>query len=133
MEKPLIKIELVGLLPAFYRACTKCQPMDYLVLGGVDYLSEQVADYPPEVLEEQNRLYGIYRRLTRDFSTAVFPVPVDLLSPRGAWLSLRHRLGNGAAVVINGKRALRADLPYETIRQAIEEERKRLAAETEAR
>ncbi len=128
MEKPPIKIELVGLLPAFYRTCTMCQPVDYLLFRGVNYISEQLADYPPAVLEEQKKLYRIYQRLARDFSGAVVPVPVDLLSARGAWLSLRHGLIQGPAVIVNGKRALSADVPYERIRRAIDEERTKLAA-----
>lgn len=129
MEREPIKVELVGLLPAFYRVCTKCQPMDYLLLGGANYLSEQVAGYPPEILEEQKRLYDLYERLIHDFSSAVVPIPVDLLSLRGLWLSLRCKLGKEAAVVIRGKRALRADLPYDVIRQAIKEESNQLVAE----
>jgi hypothetical protein len=37
-------------------------------------------------------------------------------------LSLRHKLGKKAAVVIGGKRVLRADCSYESIRQAIDQE-----------
>ncbi len=119
-----IKVELVGLLPAFYKACTKCQPIDYLVLGRTSYLSEQAADYPPEILEEQNKLYDLYKRLIQDFSNAVVCVPVDLLSARGLWLSVRHELHGGPAVVIAGKRALPADSPYEVIKQIVNKERR---------
>ncbi len=129
MENDPVKVELVGLLPAFYRVCTKCQPVDYLLLGGANYLSEQMADYPPEILEEQQKLYELYQRLTHDFAGAVVPVPVDLLSLRGLWLSLRYKLGKRAAVVISGKRALSADLPYEMIREAIKAESNYLGAE----
>lgn len=122
MENLPVRVELVALLPAFYRVCTKCQPIDYLLLGGANYLSEQVADYPPEVLEEQEKLHDLYEHLVRDFSGAVLPIPVDLLSLRGLWLSIRYRVGKGPAVVIGGKRVLRADLPYDVIRQTIKEE-----------
>jgi hypothetical protein len=123
MGNDRVKVELVGLLPEFYRICTKCQPVDYLLLGGTDYISEQMADYPPEVLEEQKKLFDLYQRLTHDFAGAVVPVPVNLLSLRGLWLSLRYKLGKRGAVVIGGKRVLTADLPYEVIREAIKEER----------
>ena len=122
MKDSTIRVELVGLLPAFYRVCTKCQPMDYLLLGGAKYLSEQVTDYPPEVLEEQEKLYGLYKRLIEDFSGAVLPIPVDLLSLRGLWLSIRYKLGKGAVVVINGRRVFSAGMPYEAIKAAVEKE-----------
>ncbi len=129
MKKSPIKVELVGLLPVFYTVCMKCRPIDYLALGGSEYLSEQLADYPPEVLEEQKKLYELYQRLTHDFGSAVIPIAVNLLSPRGLWLSLRFNLGKRATAVINGKRALSADLPYEMIREAIKAESSRPGAE----
>ncbi len=112
MANNLVRVELVGLLPEFYRVCTKCQPVDYLLLGGTDYIAKQMAEYPPEVLEEQRKLFYLYERLTHDFAGAVVPVPVNLLSLRGLWLSLWYRVGRKGAVVISGKRVLDADLPY---------------------
>ncbi len=129
MKDAPVKVELVGLLPGFYRVCTKCQPVDYLLLGGAKYLSEQVADYPPDVLEEQKKLHDLYQHLIQDFSDSVFVIPVDLLSLRGLWLSIRYKVGKAPAVVIGGTRALRANLPYDVIRQAIKEESNQLVAE----
>jgi hypothetical protein len=83
MERNPVTVELVGLLPAFYRVCTKCQLVDYLSFGEADYLSEQLADYPWEVLDEQKKLYDLYQTLVCDFSGFVKAIPVDLLSPRG--------------------------------------------------
>lgn len=122
MKNVSIRVELIGLMPEVYKVCTKCQPMDYLSLAGVDYLAEQVADYPQEILKEQKRLLELYDRLAKDFSSAVLLVPVGLISVRGLWLSIRHRLRNRPAVIIGGRRALPGDLPYENIRLAIEEE-----------
>ena len=122
MQTGSLKVELVGLLPAAYRLCTKCQPVDYLSLEGADYVFQQLTDYPPEVLQEQERLYELYHNLAHDFSGAVKLIAVNLLSPRGLWLSLRHKLGKKGAVVIGSKRVLHADCSYETIRQAIDHE-----------
>lgn len=120
MKGAPLKIEIVGRLPVFYRACTKCQPLDYLQLSGADYISKQLAGYPPEVVAEQNRIYDLYERLVRDFSGAALLVPIELLSPRGLWLSFRYRLGKEPAVVIGGKRVLSADRPYEEIKRTVE-------------
>jgi hypothetical protein len=122
MRNVPIKVELIGLLPEVYRVCVKCQPMDYLSLGGVDYVSEQLAGYPEEIRVEQKKLLDLYHRLQRDFPGAVLPVPIGLMSPRGLWLSLRHRFGNGPKLLIGGTRVLSADRPYEEIKRTIEEE-----------
>jgi hypothetical protein len=118
MVKNPIKVEFVGLLPVLYEFCSKCAIMDPLKVARLDYLSEQWAGYPPEVLQEQARLSELCQRLTQDF-----PVPVGFMSARGLWLSLKHRLGRGPAVVIDGKRVLSGELSYEAIKVAIEEER----------
>lgn len=122
MKTAPMRVDLVGLLPEVYRVCTKCQPIDYLGLAGIDYLSEQVAEYPEEIREEQKKLLRLYHCLQRDFSGAVEPVAISLMSFRGLWLSLRHRFGNGPKLVIGGKRVLSADRPYEEIKRTIEEE-----------
>lgn len=117
-----IRVELIGLIPEVYKVCTKCQPIDYLDFTGIDYVSEQVAGYPEEVRAEQEKLLNLYCWLRRDFSGAVVPVPIGLMSFRGLWLSLRHRFGNGPKIVIGGKQVLSAEQPYEEIKRRIEQE-----------
>jgi len=120
-SKPL-RVELIGLLPALYRVCTTCQPVDYLSLSGVDYIAEQLAGYPPDVVEEQKKLYELYDRLGKDFGESVATVPVTLMSLRGLWLSLRHNLKRGPAVIIHGQRIVREDLSYDAIKEIVKEE-----------
>jgi hypothetical protein len=117
-----IKVELVGLLPEFYRLCTKCQPMDYLGAAGVDYIGDQMSDYPEPILTEQKKLADLYYRLSEDFGNRVRLVPVELTSLRGVWLSLRHRLKNAPSLVIEGKRIVHGQLAYEEIKRAVQEE-----------
>jgi hypothetical protein len=122
MARDQVTVELLGLLPEVYRLCTKCQPIDYLGAAGVDYISDQMADYPEAILTEQKKLADLYYRLREDFGSSVRLVPVELTSFRGMWLSLRHGLKNAPSLVIGRKRIVQAQFVYEEIRRAIQEE-----------
>jgi len=122
MKDRRLEVELVGLFPEFYTWCAKCQVFDYLKIARLDYVSEQVSGYPKEVLRQQEKLKEIYAGLVKDFGSSVRPIFVGLLSFRGLWLSLRYRLFRGLSVIIDGRRVLSGDLPYEAIRSAVEEE-----------
>jgi hypothetical protein len=88
----------------------------------VDYINDQLADYPQAILGEQKKLADLYHRLREDFGSRVRLVPVELTSFRGMWLSLRHGLKNAPSLVIEGKRIVQGQLVYEEIRRAIQEE-----------
>jgi|SRR5918996_4621577 hypothetical protein len=122
MSERLISIELVGLLPEVYKVCTKCQPLDYLGLARLNYLDEQLAAYPEEILAEQKRLLDLYRRMAEDFAGRVRLAPVALMSFRGLWLSMRHGLKNTPSLVIGGRRILHGQVPYNEIKRVIEGE-----------
>src|SRR5918995_3059331 len=110
MANAPITVELIGLLPEVYRLCTKCQPMDYLGAAGVDYINDQLADYPQAILGEQKKLADLYHRLREDFGSRVRLVPVELTSFRGMWLSLRHGLKNAPSLVIGGQRVVQGEM-----------------------
>lgn len=120
-HKQPLKVELVGLSLVFYSCCAKCQILDYFKLAGIDYVSDQISHYPKELLMQQRKLGEVYARLLEDFGGRVVPVAVGLVSLRGLRLSLKHKAGKGFSIVIDGKRVLAGDLPYETIKCAIEE------------
>ena len=122
-----VTVELVGLLPEVYKLCTKCQPLDYLEFAGVNYLDEQVAAYPEPVLAEQKMLLDLYNRLKKDFADRVRLIPVGLMSFRGIWLSISHGLKNAPFVVIEGKRIVHGQIPYEEIKRIVQEELKKSA------
>lgn len=122
MSQSVITVELVGLLPEVYRLCTKCQPMDYLGAAGVDYIGEQLADYPEPILTEQKKLADLYYRLREDFGDHVRLVPVELTSLRGMWLSLRHGLKNAPSLVIGGQQVVQGEIQYGEIKRTIQEE-----------
>jgi hypothetical protein len=127
MSERLISIELVGLLPEVYKLCTKCQPLDYLRLAGVNYLDEQLAAYPQPVLAEQKMLFDLYNRLKKDFGGRVRLILVGLMSFRGMWLSISCGLKNAPFVVIEGKRIVQGQSHYEEIKRIVQEELKKSA------
>ncbi|MDI3297964.1 MAG: hypothetical protein QJR08_02225 [Bacillota bacterium] len=106
-----IRVEIVGLLPEFFNMCAACQGMDFLRIASLDYPRDQLREYPPEVVEEQQRAVDVVNALVGEFGPAVEPVSVDVYSPQGLWLSLRHRLGRGPALVVAGRRVVRELTP----------------------
>lgn len=102
-----IRVEIVGLLPEFFNMCAACQGMDVLQVARLDYARDQLGDYPPEVAEEQQRAVEVVHALVTEFGPAVEPVTVDAYSPQGLWLTLRHRIGRGPALIVAGRHVVR--------------------------
>lgn len=112
-----LKVELVGLFPDFYRLCPR--GCDWMKGGGLDISADQLRDYPPAVQEAGQRLQEIYHGLMRDFHDEVVPVSVGLLSARGFWLSLRHRLDSGQVYVVIGEQVIPVTDGYATVQAAV--------------
>ena len=119
MKQP-VRVEFVGLLPEVLRTCMA----HYCVPGQVGKLDveAQLRDYPSEIQALHHQAVALCEQLLQDFGDQIAPQSVMLTSGRGLWLSLRHRLRNGLSLVINGKRTLPADVAYEVIKAAIQEE-----------
>ncbi len=122
MQTPRVKVEFVGLLPTFFNFCAPCYTEDYVGACGIDYAAEQLKEYPPQTQEIHLRAYQLFVSLLRDFGTQVRPLAVGSISPRGLWLTIKHRLGSDLSLVVNGRRAVKGDADYEVIKKAIEEE-----------
>ncbi len=117
-----MKIEFVGLLPTFFNLCAPCCTKDYVGACGIDYAAEQLEEYPPQTQEIHLRAYQLFVKLLRDFGTRVRPLAVGSMSPRGLWLTVKHRLGNDLNLVVNDRRIIKGNADYEVIKKAIEEE-----------
>lgn len=114
-----LKVELVGLFPDFYRLCPR--GCDWMQGGGLDIAEDQLRDYPPPVQEAGRRLQEIYNGLMRDFYDRIMPVSVGLMSARGLWLTLRHRLDSSQVYVVVGRRAIPATSGYTAVQAAVRE------------
>lgn len=111
-----VKVELVGMLPELFKMCPKGSEVCSL-----EPAEDQMRDYPPEVQAVQAQAVEVYNRLLADFSGFAVPSSVGYMSPRGFWLSLRHRLGQDLTVVVDGKRAVPLKQGYEAVRAAVAE------------
>jgi len=45
---------------------------------------------------------------------------VGLDSPRGVWLGIRHKVGKGFAVIVDGNEVFRNSDEYESVKQAVD-------------
>ena len=82
--------------------------------------SEELRETPAVLLENANRAHEFAERLFRDFGDRIGIEVVGLDSPRGIWLALRHRVGRGFAVVVDGRDVVRDPLHFEETRAAVE-------------
>src|SRR5207249_3318573 len=68
---------------------------------------EEWHETPAFVRENADRAHRIAEDLFRDFGDRVRIEVVGLDSPRGVWLGLRHRVGKGFAVIVDGRDVFR--------------------------
>lgn len=122
MQTPQVKVEFVGLLPTFFNLCAPCCTRDYVAACGIDYTAEQLKEYPPQTQEIHLRAYQLFVNLLRDFGTQVKPLAVGSISPRGLWLTIKHRLGSDLNLIVNSRRVVKGYADYQVIKKAIEEE-----------
>lgn len=54
-----------------------------------------------------------------DLGDAIRIEVVGLDTPKGIWLGLRHRFGQGFAIVIDGREVFRDARVYEQVREAV--------------
>lgn len=113
---PRVVIEYVGLLPQIFELCrTQC------VAPLLRAEADQLADYPADLVALNRQAAAIAERLHQEFGAQVLVLPVGSATPRGLWLSVRHRLGQQPAAIINGRRVLRNNPSLASIRAAVVE------------
>lgn len=109
-------MELLGMWPEYFQMCPT--RTDVIEACNLEPGREQLADYPPEIRANGALLQDLYARLMADFGGRVIPVSVGYASLRGAWLSLRHRLGQDPVVVVGG-RAVPVSAGYAAVKDAV--------------
>lgn len=93
-----VRVVVVGAIPT-----ALCCTVDKFGVCGIDVEAEQPRDYPRDVLDNNARAAVLVAQLLHDYGDEVRPIVVDTMSPRGLWLSLRHRLRCQLAVVVGGR------------------------------
>jgi len=90
--------------------------MDLTRASGLRVHSEQLDEYPAEIVETLRRVSELAQRVVEDFPANVELRVIDLASSLGLLKSLRHRVGSGPAVLINGRKAFRKLPDYDSLR-----------------
>lgn len=99
-----LRVELVGLVPTLFATCARGRGIDPVSLCGPLGTDEQLAEYDDTARAEHDAAVAAVHAVAERFGPRVRPTLVGVTSPRGAWLSLRHRLPAGLHAVVGGRR-----------------------------
>lgn len=94
------EIEIVALYGAQMRPCSVCDITDL----GQKLEREQAAEATDAARGDSDLAYAIAAAAFSRYGTDVRVRLTPIDSPRGVWLSLRHRLGGGPQVLVNGRK-----------------------------
>jgi len=113
------RIQLLGLLPAILKPCGPACPQPFTSRHVGALRDEEWHETPGFVLENADRAHRLAEDLFRDFGDRVRIEVVGLDSPRGVWLGLRHRVGTGFAVIVDGRDVFRNPVDYDPVKGAV--------------
>lgn len=94
------EIEIVGLYGANLRPCTACDLTDL----GQKLEREQAGEATDAARRDSDVAYAIAEAAFSRFGNEVRIRLTPIDSPRGLWLTLRHRLSGGLQVLANGRK-----------------------------
>ena len=113
------RIQLLGLLPAILKPCGPACAQPFTDRSVADLRDEEWHETPGFVRENADRAHRLAEDLFRDFGDQVRIEVVGLDSPRGVWLGLRHRVGKGFAVIVDGREVFRNPGDYNSVKGAV--------------
>jgi len=113
------RVQLLGLLPAILKPCGPACAQPFTNRNVEALRDEEWRETPAFVLENADRAHRIAEDLFRDFGDRVRIEVVGLDSPRGVWLGLRHRVGKGFAVIVDGRDVFRDPRDYDPVKGAV--------------
>lgn len=93
------EIELVGIFPASLSPCTVCDTTDL----GAKLARDQMREAPAAAVADSEATWRIAEAVFSRYGTSVRVRLTPADSPRGVWLSLRHRLGGGLQAIVEGR------------------------------
>jgi hypothetical protein len=112
-----LKVEFVGIMPTLFAHCAHC--MDVMHGAGMQPYSEQLEEYPEEVVKEYFELSEIAQKLRDEFHGTVLFDAIDTASPLGIWKSIKHRIVRTPCVLIQGRKEFDTIPKYDELRQRI--------------
>ena len=99
-----LRLEILTHAPTLFFNCRHCEVALEAVDLGRGLRREQLgAALPPEMLQEFARLSDWVRRLEATHGARVAVDVVDVVSVRGFWKALRHRVRRYPAVLVQGR------------------------------
>ena len=113
------RIQLLGLLPAILKPCGPACAQPFTNESVEALKAEERRETPAFVRENAERAHGLAEQLLKDFGPRIRIEVVGLDSPRGVWLGIRHRVGKGFAVIVDGNEVFRNSDEYESVKQAV--------------
>src|SRR2546429_7301462 len=97
------KVQLLGLLPAILKPCGPACAQPFTNVSVEALIDEERRETPDLLRENSERAHELAERLLGDFGSRLRIPDVGLESPRGICLGLRHRVGAGLAVIVDGR------------------------------
>ena len=113
------RVQLLGILPAILKPCGPACAQPFTNRNVEALRDEEWRETPAFVLENADQAHRIAEDLFRDFGDRVRIEVVGLDSPRGVWLGLRHRVGKGFAVIVDGRDVFRDPREYDPVKGAV--------------
>ncbi len=113
------RVQLLGLLPAILKPCGPACAQPFTNRNVEAMREEEWHETPAFVIENADRAHRIAEDLFRDFGDRVRIEVVGFDSPRGVWLGLRHQIGKGFAVIVDGREVFRDPKDSDPIKGAV--------------
>jgi hypothetical protein len=114
-----VKVEFVGIMPTLFAHCQHC--MDVMHGTGMQPYSEQLEEYPEDVVKQYLELSDLAQKLSDEFKGAVFFDAIDSASLLGLWKTVKHRIIRTPCVLIQGKKVFDHVPTYSELREKITE------------
>src|SRR5256886_14149635 len=110
------KVQLLGLLPAILKPCGPACAQPFTNVRPAALNDAEGRETPDLPRENSERAHELAERLVGEFGSRLRIEVVGLESPRGIWLGLRHRVGRGFAVIVDGRDVFRNPYDYPPVR-----------------
>lgn len=104
-QRNALYLEIIAPIPTTLHPCAPCERVMEAHLGA-QVEEEMVRDYPPELLEELQRLKAWLNDLTARFGQGLQVRVVDPQSPEGLWKCLRYGVHRYPAFIVQGRRRI---------------------------
>ncbi len=115
--KQPVKVEFVGIMPTLFSHCEHC--MDAMHGAGLQPYSEQLEEYPKDVVKQYFELSDIAQKLRAEFDGAVFFDAIDTASLLGLWKTMKHGILKTPCVLIQGRKVFNRLPEYSELREKI--------------